>query len=380
MQSIETWKMASVRALAAITAISSLAYAFSSEKSRKEKMMNNNPTISSGDSSSAGNVSSVNAKSNAAPNGASASAPTHAKKVVSAEEFNQQQDQAAMKKCLTALQVRQKAISAGKTPTNDADICPVELFRYLSCPYCAKVKGVLDFHNVPYRTVTADPLTSNHLPQTPWGIAPQIQFVTNSSAPIGSTARGPFVVDSDQIVRVLAEPLGFASQLEDEKTKETLKFISNAYSRGTFVAMYSNLNRAMEAYSHCVPDHYQYLPLKIAGSLGMSFISSRKAFPKIKEHFPMADGETIDSVLQRQTRYFIDRIPASKPFHGGDKPDIADVEMFAMSQAILNNKHCASIILKKEGGDAFTDWVKKMVPLMPNRSTANYGCEMPRVV
>lgn len=349
--------MSQMRIIAGLTAVSAAIYAVSSEGDRQK-----------------------NLKANEATQNSTGGAPQQAKPVkkeITSEEFNRSQDQESIKKCLTALEIRHKSLAAGKIPTNDNDICTVELFRFLSCPYCAKVKGVLDYNKVPYRTVTADPITYAHMPQTPYSMAPQIQFVTNPSAPVGSPSRGPFVVDSDQIVATLSDPLGYRKQLDDTRVQETLKFVSNAYSRGTFVAMYSNLNRAMEAYRHCVPDHYQYLPLRVAGSIGMSFIASKKAFPKIKDHFPMSDGETIDSVVERQTQWFAERIPSNKPFHGGDKPDIADIQMYAMSQSVLSNPLAAPIINK--ANTPFGEWVAKMATLMPNGSIANYGCEVPRI-
>eukprot|EP00744_Colponema_vietnamica_P003829 GILI01005808.1.p1 GENE.GILI01005808.1~~GILI01005808.1.p1 ORF type:complete len:242 (+),score=37.04 GILI01005808.1:106-726(+) len=205
-------------------------------------------------------------------------------------------------------------------------------------------------------------------------MAPQIQFIVDKTAPVGSPARGPFIVDSDLIVTALGGPLGYSSQLADPRVKETRNFISNAFSRGTFVAMYSTVKRAMESYKHCVPQHYQYLPLRVAGSNTMSFIATKKAFPKIKEHFPVSEGESIDSVVERQSNWFVDRIPSGKPFHGGDKPDIADVEMFAMTQTLLVNSQTAGIINK----GLFQDWASKMAPLMQSRSKGNVGCEIPR--
>ena len=40
---------------------------------------------------------------------------------------------------------------------------PITLYQFESCPFCRKVRGVLDYHNLPYKVVEVHPLFKKEL-------------------------------------------------------------------------------------------------------------------------------------------------------------------------------------------------------------------------
>ncbi len=51
-------------------------------------------------------------------------------------------------------------------------LAPVVLYQYEPCPYCCKVKAVLDFMNVPYQVVEVNPLTKKETKFTDYNKVP----------------------------------------------------------------------------------------------------------------------------------------------------------------------------------------------------------------
>lgn len=67
----------------------------------------------------------------------------------------------------------------------------VTLFQYEVCPWCNKVRAVLDYHNVPYRAVEVHPLMKS-----------EIKFSKDyKKVPIMITATGEQINDSNEIIQ-----------------------------------------------------------------------------------------------------------------------------------------------------------------------------------
>lgn len=66
---------------------------------------------------------------------------------------------------------------------------PLLLYQYEVCPWCNKVKAVLDFHNAPYKTVEVDPIFKS-----------QLKFSDYKKVPVLLTPGGEQLNDSEQII------------------------------------------------------------------------------------------------------------------------------------------------------------------------------------
>lgn len=75
------------------------------------------------------------------------------------------------------------------------------LFQYSTCPFCNKVKALLECNNVSYDVVEVDPLFKTEIKSSGYGKVPQLRLGDD----------GPLLVDSDHIVGYLA-PLLLAPQ------------------------------------------------------------------------------------------------------------------------------------------------------------------------
>jgi microsomal prostaglandin-E synthase 2 len=70
------------------------------------------------------------------------------------------------------------------------------LYQYEVCPWCNKVKAVLDYYKVPYQVVEVDPLRKS-----------QIKFSEYKKVPIVVTPSGDQVNDSNEIIRYVTQDL-----------------------------------------------------------------------------------------------------------------------------------------------------------------------------
>lgn len=66
---------------------------------------------------------------------------------------------------------------------------PLLLYQYEVCPWCNKVKAVLDFHNAPYKTVEVDPVFKS-----------QLKFSDYKKVPVLVTPSGEQFNDSGKII------------------------------------------------------------------------------------------------------------------------------------------------------------------------------------
>ena len=240
-------------------------------------------------------------------------------------------------------------------------IAPVYLYELLSCPYCSKVKAVLDYHGVPYQSTIVDPLSMQPLPphSDQYPLVPQLKIPTSPMSDTWS-----YIVDSGDIVEALAGPLGFSKQLVDPRVKSTRDWISETYIRSTFVAMCGTWSSAYEAYPNFVRQNsfYQYTPARWIGSTALTWMCSMRV-KKMKSDGTLGKDEAFDAFIYRQFNDFVSKFPSNEsPFHGGNTPDIADIEMFGVTRAVIENSQLQAIF--KDGGKVEV-WINHMNALAP---------------
>lgn len=239
----------------------------------------------------------------------------------------------------------------------------VTLYELLSCPYCAKVKAVLDFHGVPYGTRIVDPLSMQPLPahSDKYPFVPQLEIPNVVDK---ASDKKSYIVDSGDIVEALAEPLGYSKQLLDPEVKQMRSWINDAYIKATFVAMCGTWSSAYEAYPNFVRRNsiYQSTVARWIGSAALTWMCSMRV-KKLKAEGTLGSEEPFDAFIYRQFNVFISSFPnPDAPFHGGAQPDIVDMEMFGVTRALLENSQLQGAFMD---GDKVQSWVYLMIYLSP---------------
>lgn len=201
------------------------------------------------------------------------------------------------------------------------------LYQYEICPFCNKVKGLLDFYNVPYSTVDVNPLTKA-----------EIKFSEGyKKVPIMKTADGSQVNDSPNIIDHVVDNLRATGVMSGEEAEvfcsdEARKWATWA-DKELAVYIYPNITRnyheSLEAFQYIqdVP-HFSFLD-KMAnmylGAVAMVFAQGKikKKYGILNEREEMFDklGMWVAAV-------------GSEPFLGGKKPNLADVCVFGCIRAI----------------------------------------------
>lgn len=239
----------------------------------------------------------------------------------------------------TALQASNAISPTQDLQSQPASLNPLEglritLYQYKICPFCCKVKAVLDFYKVPYETLDVNPLTKA-----------EIKFSSDyRKVPIARLGQ-EVVRDSPVIVKRIADML-YAARVAP--TRDLDVFFSPDAMRWAewadkelAVLLFPNITRSFgesfQAFSYVneVP-HFSFLDKLSNQWVGATAMWAAQG--KIKKKYNIADERTaLFDALQRWTREV-----GEKPFLGGTQPNVGDLGVYACIHAI-------------EGLDAFKD-------------------------
>eukprot|EP00759_Apiculatamorpha_spiralis_P026010 PhF_6_TR29211/c0_g1_i1/m.42738/K05309/PTGES2; microsomal prostaglandin-E synthase 2 len=269
---------------------------------------------------------------------------------VSAEDFNGRQDQNALKAQIEKLM----------SPKGGAD--PVVLYRYSTCPFCGKVKAFLDLHKIPHDCVEVEPIFKSEIQTHGYFKVPQLRF--------NAKMLGPFLVDSDRIVDVLSEALpdpNWKKQLKDPKVQQWREFARERLVRYIVININTSLMESWRGYSY-IDQHDTIAPhnkvfLKVLGAPVMYLVSQYKTLPTLKEKdgydaTKVPPAEALRGVLREWEKEGL----GMKKFNGGDKPNVADVEVYGVLQSIRGHRVYSDIV---RGSVTMKKWLDNMDSLMP---------------
>lgn len=277
--------------------------------------------------------------------------------VLTSEAFNALHDQARTSMLLTRLR-------RGKHTNNEVDVV---LYRLLGCPYCARVKTVMDFLQIPYTEVVIDPISGSGIADPRYPFAPQLALNEANGTP---SLPPTFVVDSAEIISKLAVAYSFEQDLADPRETETRKWIADRFQGVTFAALNSSWMFAFYAYPDLVPPKYGNVICRCIGATALYALANFKITPKLRNQASPETAKWLNDTdaskipdhagrwILEESKVFTGKLQA--PFHGGQKPDLADVEMFAVVRNIMNHKGLEATVTNPNlplGG-----WLKQMEP------------------
>lgn len=266
---------------------------------------------------------------------------------------------------------------------------PLTLFQYSSCPFCNKVRAVLDYHQVPYGIVEVDPLFKKEIQDTGYSKVPQLLVSGDSDAQCPA-APGPLgegdllLVDSEALLDVL-EPLlkdGAEAPGVSEDVKRWRKWAGEVLVRYLVLNTNRSLAESLQGYDY-VDESLDYstwrkMLLKYVGSTTMFLVSKYVTAAKLRKQFgydasmEAPEGperaNMMKEILSWQEEGLGGSASEKRPFHGGTKPDRADLEVYGILQSVRPLPVYDDIV--ESAGGRLVQWLKEMDEVMPAKYAA----------
>lgn len=209
------------------------------------------------------------------------------------------------------------------------------LYQYEICPFCNKVKSVLDYFDVPYSTIDVNPLTKSEL-----------KFSADyKKVPVLTASPGLQLNDSADILTFVLAELRTAGALPERAAFDSPEATRWAawVDKELAVYIYPNITRSysesFEAFGYIeqVP-HFTLLDKlsnRYLGALAMVFAQG-----KIKKKYNIVDER---AEMLGKLRQWSEAV-GQQPFHGGNQPNLADLCVFGCLRGISGTSTYAQIM------------------------------------
>ncbi|WCJ42078.1 Prostaglandin E synthase 2 [Euphorbia peplus] len=198
----------------------------------------------------------------------------------------------------------------------------VVLYQYEACPFCNKVKAVLDYYDIPYKVVEVHPFTKK-----------QIKWSEYKKVPI-LTVDGEHLVDSSDIINKLSSKIlpnkkvGLASADDDEEEKWR-RWVDSHLVHILSPNIYRNASEALESFDYITSNgsfgFAEKISVKYAGATAMYFVSKN-----LKKKYNITDER---AALYEAAETWVDALDG-RQFLGGSKPNLADLAVFGVLRPI----------------------------------------------
>ena len=264
---------------------------------------------------------------------------------VTAEEYNAAQNQEELNDAFKKIAAR------------DRDMPEILFYRYTTCPFCGKVGAFLDYYDIPHTHVEVEPMFKKEIKYSDYKKVPQLRFNVMGH-------HGPYLVDSDLIVEKLAPLVGAGDQLKDPKINEWRGWARESLVRHLVLNINTSLTEAWKGYDYI--DAFDTIPygnklfLKVMGAPVMWLVAKYKTRPALLKSGELSEGDDVRQVLHRQVERFVTEGLAgasdAKPFHGGAKPDLADLDVYGVFQSVRGHRVYDDLLRSTKIGA----WMKQM--------------------
>lgn len=222
-------------------------------------------------------------------------------------------------------QIRCLAQAAATMPL-DSNQVPVTLYQYEPCPYCCKVKAVLDFYKVPYHVVEVNPLTKK-----------ETKFSDYDKVPL-AMINGQEVRDSNDIINSIQSQFGHKSQGGESISQQ---WVDTQFIRLMPPNIYRTIPESLQAFDYVLTEgKFTWGERTVARYIGagaMYLISK-----KLKTKYEIDDPR---EALYRAVDEYLATMAPQASFAGGADPNLSDVMVFGVLRSI-------------EGLDTFDDLMR----------------------
>lgn len=194
----------------------------------------------------------------------------------------------------------------------------MKLYQYQVCPFCCKVRSVLDYEKIPYDIIEVNPLNKK-----------EIQFsIDYKKVPI-LIDKEEKIVESNEIIKYLIK--NYTKTEIKEEQEKWLKFADEELVIMLPPNIYRTMSEAFKSFDYISEKgNFSYLQkkaIKYAGGAIMNLVAKKK----IKEYNITDPRKSLKKVLQK-----IEQGLGSSSFLGGDQPDISDLACAGVLNSVRN--------------------------------------------
>ena len=197
------------------------------------------------------------------------------------------------------------------------------LYQYAVCPFCWKVRALLNLKKIPYNIVEVNPMNKK-----------EIAFSKEyKKVPILMHGQQQ-VNDSSVIMRYIDEHFGDEKFFSDDSEKQgreeqDLEWIDEVFVRALPPLIYSSYSKAVRAFNYITKEgnfnFFQKLAIKYFGAFIMNKVAKKRA-RELSIDNPV-------SYLKEKLNEWVVKLN-NQPFNGGDQPNGVDCAAYGILRSI----------------------------------------------
>lgn len=204
----------------------------------------------------------------------------------------------------------------------------IQLYQYEVCPYCCKVKAVLDYKKVPYEKIEVNPMNHEELTSVPGAIEhDKVPVLVDDGKP---------VFESNDIVRYLDEKYPqkpVFSKAKKNAQDEWIKFADDELVQILPANIYRNLKESLSSFQYITKvgkfSAWKKTMIALGGAVAMTIVAKKGMKKK---------GITDPRQSLKETLQKIQNEIAKKKFIGGDSPDVSDLMCYGILSSVRQMK------------------------------------------
>lgn len=209
------------------------------------------------------------------------------------------------------------------------------LYQFDSCPFCWKVKALLNYTGQEYQTVEV----------TPFGM-PELDFTEHKKVPV-LRDDDKVIVESAEIIKYINEHY---SKLPVNKNAEKwAKWLDDKLVHYLPPLIHPSMGKSFKNFGHIIQKgQFGWFKTKLVRLVG-SFVMPRVATKMRLKH----NIKNVEQEFLQQIDHWVDGGLAGKQYFGGDTADFVDCSVFGVMRS---GHHLGVIALAKQHNAEFGRW------------------------
>lgn len=219
----------------------------------------------------------------------------------------------------------------------------ITLYQFQSCPFCSKVRALLNFTKQPFNVVEVSPFGMKEL-----------DFTDHKKVPVIKDG-DKVIVESAKIIEYIND--NYAKFPVDETAKEWTSWIDDTLVHYLPPLIHPNFSTSYRNFKNIVKDgQFGWIKTRIV-RIGGAFVMPKVA-KKMKAKYNIEDAE---SEYLAAIDHWAENGLKGQHFFGGDKPDYVDCSVFG----VLNSCHELGVVKRAmQHNKHFALWYDRCHPLM----------------
>ena len=219
----------------------------------------------------------------------------------------------------------------------------IQLYQYEVCPFCCKVKSVLDYKKIPYEKIEVNPMTHEEL-------AGNEKALQHDKVPVVIDS-GKTLLESNDIIRYLEEkypsrPIFTKNKAAAAKQQEWINFADDELVQILPANIYRTLPEALDSFKYITkvgkfPTWKRYY-LMLGGAVAMTIVAKKGMKKRGIADPRKALAESLEKLAQGLGK---------NDFLRGDEPDVSDLVCHGVLRSVREMKVWKDIARNKRVAD-----------------------------